>query len=80
MVLGEFPPEEIEKMASSSKLRNYYLKSIKEDEFVYGETVDTIINLALGYFLHKLNDEYIDNNCIVCKECLIMDYLDLERD
>ena len=78
MVLGEFPQKEIEQMASSFKLMNFYIESIKD--WNVDETDATIINLALERLLEDLEDEEKDNNVVFCKECLIIQYLELEKE
>lgn len=74
MVLGEFDEHEIEDMASDTGLREFYIDMIKEHGV--DESDNVIINLALESLLSDL--EQADDSClVVCKECLIMQYLDL---
>lgn len=74
MVLGEFDEHEIEDMASDSGLREFYIAMIKKHDI--DESDNVIINLALDYMLGELEDNP-KNFYKVCKECLIMQYLDL---
>lgn len=74
MVLGEFDEDVIEHMASSNELTDYYVEWIKEKNVDESDSV--IINLALNYLACDLENEE-SNIYKVCKECLVMDYLNL---
>ena len=74
MVLGEFDEDVIEQMASSDELTDYYVEWIKEKDI--DESDEVIINLALNYLACELENEE-SNIYKVCKECLVMDYLNL---
>jgi hypothetical protein len=54
MVLGEFSPEEKEKVFSDLKLRKYLINEIKKKDV--NEAEDVIINLALEYLLETLEE------------------------
>ena len=74
MVLGEFDEDVIEQMASSDELTDYYVEWIKEKDI--DESDEVIINLALNYLACELENDP-GNVDKVCKECLVMDYLNL---
>ena len=76
MVLGEYSEHEIEKMASSKELTDFYLDYIRDD---IDESDNVIINLALEHFINDLEDESIEDWEIICKECLIIEYLHLHK-
>ena len=77
MVLGEFDEDVIEDMASDIDLREFYIEKLKDKGI--DESADVIINLALQYLLDEIRvDE--SNMDKVCKECVVVQYLNLYGD
>lgn len=74
MVLGEYDEDVIEIIASSDELTDLYIDILKEKDV--DESDEVIINLALNYLVNELRDNP-KNFYKICKECLVMQYLNL---